>query len=417
MNDFFFYKTQSYLPAVVRNTHSMRWHVEYYVLDPVTGEMVRCRVRVQRLVKRCRNDRERRHVAQSVADEINKKLRGGWSPLHQSEDTRLYTPLRELREKFLQAKEAEGCRQATLVQYGSVTSLWLRWCEDNGYMTKYSGTYLRPDAVRYVDEVLQQGNRHRSYNNTVKVMRSFFQWAVEHCYAKENPFMGLKLLKKEPKIRILVPPDARQKVSEYYRRVRPAMNIVCQLVYASAVRPAELRKIRLKDIDLERHCVRIPGENAKNHKERFATLTEELEGKLREVIEGVGLHTPACGHPSKEGMGREPVRDRGDRFYRGDRGELYLFGKNEELAPGKEPIGIAYFQKSWERMRKATGLPKEMQLYSLRDTGITDLLHAGVDPLTVRHHVDHSSLAIQDIYTDHFDEGVNAKIRGAGVRF
>ena len=61
-------------------------------------------------------------------------------------------------------------------------------------------------------------------------------------------------------------------------------------------------------------------------------------------------------------------------------------------------------------MRRATGLPKEMQLYSLRDTRLTDLLHAGVDPLTVQHHADHCSLDIQAIYTRHHAPGVVDKI-------
>ncbi|MCR5064410.1 MAG: site-specific integrase, partial [Bacteroidales bacterium] len=74
------------------------------------------------------------------------------------------------------------------------------------------------------------------------------------------------------------------------------------------------------------------------------------------------------------------------------------------------PVNKQYFQKSWDRMRKATGLPKEMQLYSLRDTGLIDLLHAGVDQLTVQHHADHSSLAIQNIYTDHYDAGLNERV-------
>jgi len=54
---------------------------------------------------------------------------------------------------------------------------------------------------------------------------------------------------------------------------------------------------------------------------------------------------------------------------------------------------------------------------SLRDTGITYPLHSGVDPLTVQHHVDHSSLAIQSIYTNHFDTGVNEKVFNSGVEF
>lgn len=368
-----------FLPALVRETKSGLL-IEYYVLDPMTENYVRKRIRIERLVKRFRSKRERMVAAQQIADNLNAKLRGGWTPLHQTEDSRLYTKLPELQTKFLAAKKAEGCRDTTLIQYKSVIDLWLRWCEDNGHADRYSGTYLRQQAVCYMDAVLELGNRHRSYNNTLKVMKAFFQWSVEHCYSKENPFVGIKMLKKEPKIRILVPPEARKKISAYYADFRPAMNIVCRLVYSSAIRPAEILKIQLKHIHVDKHYIVIPGENAKNHKERYATLTHSLCDALSPIVA------------------------------RYKNAELYLFGKNEFLDPDVAPANKSYFQKSWERMRKATGLPKEMQLYSLRDTGLTDLLHAGVDQLTVQHHADHSSLAIQDIYTSHFDPGLNDRI-------
>lgn len=371
---------QNYLPAVVKQLPSVGIVVEYFIFDPLTEKMQRKRIKLTRLVSRMPNKRQRLLAAQQVADNLNAKLRGGWSPLHATEDSRLYTPLAILREKFLTAKGAEGCRATTLTQYGSITDIWLRWCEDNGLADRYSGTFLRSMAVRYMDDVLAQGNRHRSYNNTLKVMRAFFQWSVEHCYAKENPFAGLKTLKKEPKIRTLIPAEARKKVAAHYAATRPAMNIVCQLVYSSAIRPAEILKIQLKHIHLDRHYIVIPADNAKNHKERCATLTPSLDGLLSPILA---------------------------KYKNLD---LYLFGKNENLDPDTVPVNKSYFQKSWERMRNATGLPKEMQLYSLRDTGLTDLLHAGLDQLTVQHHADHSSLAIQNIYTDHYDPGLNERI-------
>lgn len=371
---------QNYLPAVVKQLPSVGIVVEYFIFDPLTEKMQRKRIKLTRLVSRMPNKRQRLLAAQQVADNLNAKLRGGWSPLHATEDSRLYTPLAILREKFLTAKGAEGCRATTLIQYGSITDIWLRWCEDNGLADRYSGTFLRPMAVRYMDDVLAQGNRHRSYNNTLKVMRAFFQWSVEHCYAKENPFAGLKTLKKEPKIRTLIPAEARKKVAAHYAATRPAMNIVCQLVYSSAIRPAEILKIQLKHIHLDRHYIVIPADNAKNHKERCATLTPSLDGLLSPILA---------------------------KYKNLD---LFLFGKNENLDPDTMPVNKSYFQKSWERMRNATGLPKEMQLYSLRDTGLTDLLHAGLDQLTVQHHADHSSLAIQNIYTDHYDPGLNERI-------
>jgi site-specific recombinase XerD len=374
------HETLNYMPAVVKQTAAWGLHIEYYIMNPTTDAMERRRVRLARLVKRYTTKRDRLLAAQKVADNLNAKLRGGWSPLHETDDARLYTRLADLQTKFLAAKMSEGCRPTTLTQYKSVTDLWLRWCEDNGLADRYSGTYLRAHAVRYMDDVLELGHRHRSYNNTLKVMKAFFQWSLEHLYAKENPFIGMKTLKKEPKIRILIPPEARQKIAAHYGQVRPAMIIVCQLVYSSAIRPAEIMKIQLKHIHLDRHYIVIPSENAKNHKERYASITPSLDGLLTPV------------------MAKYKNLD------------LYLFGKNENLDPDVSPVAKQYFQKSWERMRKATGLPKEMQLYSLRDTGLTDLIHAGVDQLTVQHHADHSSLAIQNIYTDHFDPGLTDKI-------
>ena len=382
-----FKQIQNFLPAVVKSTPATGICVEYYVLDPVADEMVRKRLLLNRYTKRIPRKRDRLLAAQQIADNLNAKLRGGWSPLHETEDVRLYTRLADLQSKFLAAKNAEGCRPTTLVQYKSVIDLWLRWCEDNGMADRYSGTYLRAHAVRYMDAVLEQGHRHRTYNNTMKVMKAFFQWAVEHLYAKENPFVGFKPLKKEKKIRNLVPPDVRRMVAEYYATVRPAMNIVCQLVYSSAIRPTEIHKIQLKHIRLDRHYIVIPSENSKNYKERCATLTPPLVDMLSPVLEKY------------------------------DNPELFLFGDNKELHPDKKPCTKSYFHKSWMRMRRNLGLPLEMQLYSLRDTGLTDLLHSGVDQLTVQHHADHSSLDIQNIYTDHFDPLLNDRIYNNAPRF
>ena len=68
-------------------------------------------------------------------------------------------------------------------------------------------------------------------------------------------------------------------------------------------------------------------------------------------------------------------------------------------------------------MRKQLQLPDTMQLYSLRDSGLIDMLHAGIDQLSVRQHADHSSLAMQDIYTSHYDTNLNDTIYNNAPEF
>ena len=84
---------------------------------------------------------------------------------------------------------------------------------------------------------------------------------------------------------------------------------------------------------------------------------------------------------------------------------------------GTKPIGEARFRKDWDKMRKALKLPKEMQLYSLRDTGINNLLKSGVDPLTVMQHADHHDLSMTTRYANHADPQLVDRIRKSGLKF
>lgn len=175
----------------------------------------------------------------------------------------------------------------------------------------------------------------------------------------------------DEKRRELVPADVRQRIADYFERENPYMLTVCELVFTSLIRPKEIRCIRLADIDLEGKFIRMAAENAKTHNERFCALSPQLIERLR----------PLCAQ----------------RLPRG----YYLFG--EKYAPAAMPIAAARFRKDWDKMRTALKLPQEMQLYSLRDTGINNMLKAGIDPLTVMQHADHHDLSMTTRYANHAD--------------
>lgn len=379
-------KTTSFVPAVVKDMPSMGLIIEYYVYDPLLDCSVRKRMRVGRLVKHVKGKNQRLAAANRIAEEINRKLSGGWSPLQQQSDGRLYTPLKDFCYRWTQGKAGEGARATTVRQYRSEAKKLLEWCEANGLGHKVSSTFVHADAVRYMDYVLGLDNRHCSYNNTVKALKALFQWGIEHCYVRENPFMGIKMLRRQEKMRNLVDEDDMAEIYHWFARHQPAMNVVCGLVYASAVRPIEATRIRVRDVDLAEKVVRISAENAKNHHQRFATLSPHTAELLERHIMGAS-------------------------------GDDYVFGANIMMRPGAVPKGEQSFQKCWARMREELMLPMSVKLYSLRDTGFVDLIHSGVDQLTVQQHADHSSLAMQDIYTRHADPHLRDKIYGSGVDF
>lgn len=156
-------------------------------------------------------------------------------------------------------------------------------------------------------------------------------------------------------------------------------------MFTSLIRPKEIQCIRLGDIDLEGKFIRMAAENAKTHNERFCALSPQLIERLRPLF-----------------------AQRLPRSY-------YLFG--EKYAPSANPIPAARFRKDWDKMRTTLKLPQEMQLYSLRDTGINNMLKAGIDPLTVMQHADHHDLSMTTRYANHADPALIERINRTAPRF
>ena len=95
--------------------------------------------------------------------------------------------------------------------------------------------------------------------------------------------------------------------------------------------------------------------------------------------------------------------------------DCYVFAKG--FTPGKTKLADTFMQRCWDKMRKELNLPKEMQQYSFRDTGITDLLQSGVTPLTVKQFADHHSLEMTTIYSNHVNPHLQETIYKNAPKF
>ena len=368
-------KLLNYRPACVKNFNNIGFVIEFYILDTSTGKMVRQIMKMNRHLQPYKTKRAKQQAAEEIAAQITLKLSNGWSPLHESESPRMLTTIKDLREKYLTSKHREGLRPMTLQSYTSITKLFVDWL-DTTHNNKSSGYLSQEDAITYMDFVSEKGVSNRSYNNTLKQLQAFFNWSVQHCYCKENPFLNISMLSKETKKRILIDERTRTRIADYLITTCPQFLLYLNLIYSSMIRPNEARAIRLSWIDIERHCICIPGETAKNGKARCAAITPSIESMLM-------------------------------RHARNPHDNWYLFGKGQTMEPSPIQCAQSTPRHKWDRLREELNLPKEMQMYSLRDTGIIDMQHSGIDPLTVQQHTDHSSLQVQRIYTDHYDPNVN----------
>jgi integrase len=371
-----------YLPAVL---HELKcgWRIEYYALNPAENTLKRVRVKVKRLTERYRTKKEAREHCQNIINTINAKLAGGWSPFYSIEDSRLYVKLSEVAKLFI-AEKTKELRAGTMRSYSSVVKMLIEWTTKN-LPDIYCSMFGKIHAIRYLEYMYNEKNvSARTYNNNIKQLRVFFNWAKEKLYCKENVFEFVKLKAAQKKNRIIVPPNVRQNIIKHLEKNNPNYLIVCELVYFSLIRPNEIKNLKVKDINFEEKFITVSGDFAKNHKTRYSALNNDLVERLRVMV-------------------RDVPKD------------YYIFGWN--CSPSKRKIADAYFSKQFIKMRKTLKLPDEMQLYSFRDTGIFEMLKSGVDDLTVMQHADHSSLNITTVYANHADPQLIERVREAKVSF
>ena len=354
----------NYVPAELHE--NKEWYISYYVKNPVTNYLKRKVIRLNRI----KSITERRKWAKDILRDLNIKLASGWNPYIESESTKGYQKLIDVMDIFIKNKEKE-LRYDSMRSYVSYIKILKEYLiKLNKLKELYVISFDRNMAIEFMQHCYMKNNiSERSYNNYRDFYRPFFNWCIQLNYCKENPFEKIAKKKEKQKTRIFIDIEAREKLKNYLIVQDYDYFVICMLAYYAFLRPKEISYLRIKEIDLENQKIFVPGAVAKNGKDRIATVPNVLKSYILKMN-----------------------LDQYDK-------NLYLFSKGWK--PGKIRVDSREIARKWQQMRDVINIPKEMQFYSLRDTGITTMIRSGVSADQVRDQADHSSLEITNIYTKH----------------
>jgi len=372
-----------FYPAQLKH-YASGWLIEYSAINPVTKDLQRKQVKLNRLFKKYASEKKAKAHAERMVLILNQKLLSGWNPFFSKEDARLYTPLSTVAELFLTEKKKE-LRVNSYRSYSSFINSVLKWVEKNNPGV-FMSMFMQLSAVQYMDDLYSSSSVGiTTYNNHIKMGRAFFNWAKEKCYTKENPFDAIKTKPKPDKTRVIIPVDVRKKITEDLQANNPNFLLMCKLFFNALIRPNELKQLTVSNVNLIKRFVHIPAHIAKNHKERYCTINADIIAGFEQM-----------------NLSRYP-----DNYF--------LFGSG--LVPDKTAAGNGRYGEEWEKLRKRLKFAKEMQMYSLRDSGINAMLKSGIDDLSVMQHADHSSLEMTTLYGDHYDPNLNNLIYEKSPKF
>jgi len=358
------FQTQGYIPAELRE--GKRWEIVYHAINPQTGKLVRKQIKCNRITQLSL----RRAYAKKLCHEINIKLASGWNPFLEQEASRGFVKLIDALHTF-QAEKNKELREDSTRSYNSYLRRLENWLVRRGENNLYCLSFSKQHALDLLSDIyLNQKISNITWNSYLEFYRTLFNWMLEREYCKVNHFLKISKKKTEEKQRKVIPPEMRIRIENYLRENDQPFLCVAMLCYGCLIRPKEILHLKPDNFLINEKIVKIPSNVAKNGKSRNVVMPDYV---LAEIL--------------KLGLDEVPEN-------------LYVFSDN--FRPGKNLRNSRYVGRYWEGLRKALDIPKNISFYSLKDSGITDLLNAGVPAKVVQHHADHSSIEMTEKY-DHKD--------------
>lgn len=355
-----------YTPAELRINKD--WRIVFYVKNPFTDKLVIKRLRV----KPIKSVTERKKFAKRTVAEINAKLARGWNPYIEDNATKSFAVLSEVVELYLtqlkkQVKD-KTLRPDTERSYKSYLKNLLHFMEIKGESNMYCINFNKAFVLSFLDYIYyDRNNSGGTHNNYLMGMRIFSKYLLERDYISIDPTTQLSNKRKDKKKREMIPAVVRKEINTYLNETNKNYLTLCLATYFCFIRRTELTKIKVSDVHLKKGYILINGEDSKNHKTEPVTIPLEYMPLLINHIDTA-------------------------------KNSDYLFSSNN-YAAGSEQLNPKKISDEWSKMRKKLNFSTKYQFYSLKDSGITELLNSGVPAIKVRDQARHHDLKITETYT------------------
>lgn len=342
--------------------------VDFMAYDPLSGKMKRKKIMVGRIKGR----KAQRIYADGIIQRLMEKLLGGWNPWIDSSKTAEYSKFDVVCQDYKTyisrlAKEG-SLREESYISYCSYMKIFEDWAVKR---VKYVFQLDKQLMSKFLDYVfIDRGNSIQTRNNYLAWLRTFCSWLLQRGFVNENPTSGLVLVNKRNRVknRTAIDGNDLKRIHAYLEDNNKYFLLACYFLHYLFVRPREMSFLRVGDISAKSCALTLHGNDTKNRKDAVLTVPKKVMALMIEL--------KVLSEPSSH----------------------YLF--SNDFKPGEERCSEKQFRDYWNRhVRKDLGLPAEYKFYSLKDTGITNMLKSNMDVLSVRDQARHSSISITDMYT------------------
>lgn len=321
------------------------WYIDFTAYDPLEQKMKRKKYMLDGIPKL--TDRRRR--ANEIITNLNVKLRSGWNPWANVENSRQYTPYIDIIQRYHlylgKLYTARTIKENTLKDYEKRLRVFEDYTSNHIPAIVYAYQIDQSFISDFLDYILlDRDSSARTRNNYRTWLSSMCGWMVEKQYLVSNPVEKIRQLVEDEKKRTALSVPDIHKLKNYLKKENPYFLLLCQFAYYTFIRPDEISNIRLCDINLKEQQVFVGSSISKNRKDGMVGLNDSLIKSMLDL-----------------GIFNSP-------------NDYYLFGKG--FRPSREKVTTRVYRNYFNKVRAKLKFPDSYQFYSLKDTGIRDLANA-----------------------------------------
>lgn len=358
------------------------WCIYYYVKSPYDGKKKRVRMKINHIGP----PSERRKAARIIIAHLTEKLAMGWNPFVEQIAPKSGITIFEALDDFMRIRSKEMEKQS-ISSYKSYIKVFKDWLIKSGFSDSSLICTINKEVALAFLNSLDENEKisARTYNNYLSFLSSTFIWLQDHGYIGHNIFADFKKKPKKliKKTRKTLTNEELLRLINFLRKENKEYLAICLLCYCCFIRPKEIALLKCRDINLQQQTIFVSKFIAKNDNDSYRTIPSEIIPILKEID---------LSHP-----------------------DYYAFGGNkgngEDFRSSPQYLSHKKIADYWARVvRNACGFPMELQFYSLKDTGITNMLRNGIPISFVQQQADHSSVAMTAIYVSKVQK-VNEKLK------
>lgn len=355
-----------------------QWYVYYSYRHPETNQY--CRFK-QLISFKLRTKTARHARASEIIKQINDKLLSGFNPfIH---DFRKTFTLRDALIYFLDVK-TNILRSRSVATYRNNSTTFLAFLEHKKLDTIPITNFTHAQAIHFLDWTSsERKTANRTINNYRVFLITFFNFLIEREIIEKNPFNKIKKIPEEEAEIIAFTQEELDIVRNNLPRDNYRLYLCTQLIFYCFIRPAELMRLRYKDIDLKNKQIYIHAKINKNKKEQSVQIPNQLYPLLVNLLSTYRNH------------------------------DHLLFTRH--LQPGTKQAAPTRMAEYWRQWANRYNIKKN--IYHFKHTGAGLAIDAGINPRDLQLHLRHSDLRQTQIYLDKFRKHPSTQLRNQFPNF